>query len=64
VVGATVRGPRSIADIRAGAPFQLCYVQRPGPTPPTYYTASLTRSGVAVLKDSHGAEHGDRGGLA
>jgi hypothetical protein len=56
IVGATVKGPRSSADIRAGVPFQLWYVQRPGPTPPAYYTASLAPNGVAVLKDSHGAE--------
>jgi hypothetical protein len=56
LVGATVKGPRHIAEIRAGVPFQLWYVQRPGPNPPAYYTASLAPNGAAVLKDSRGAE--------
>jgi hypothetical protein len=56
LVGATVKGPRSIADVRAGVPFQLWYVHRQGPKLPAYYTASLTPQGVAVLKDSSGAE--------
>jgi hypothetical protein len=57
LAGATVKGPRSIADIRAGVPFQLWYVhRRPGSSPPAYYTASLAPNGAAVLKDTRGNE--------
>jgi hypothetical protein len=55
LAGATIRDARSLADIRSGAPFLLWYVQRQGKSP-DYYTASLSPSGAAVLKDSRGAE--------
>jgi hypothetical protein len=55
LAGATMRGGRSLADIRAGVPFQLWYIQKPG-SKPDYYTASLSPSGAAVLKDSRGNE--------
>jgi hypothetical protein len=53
--GALVRGASSLAEIRDGAPLMLWYVESRGTsTPPDFYTASLSPTGEAVLKNSRG----------
>jgi hypothetical protein len=55
VAGALVVDPKSLSEVRAGAPLMMWYFEKRGTRPSVgIYTASLEPSGAAVLKDGAG----------